>query len=93
MPKTPPKSAKPKTKYAKPKVLVYSTISCPWCMKAKEFLTANNIVFKDINVGADEKARKDMFEKSHQFGVPVIDISGEIIVGYDPSRMKKILKL
>ena len=78
---------------AKPQVLVYSTATCPWCMKAKEFLKANNILFKDINVGADEKARKDMFEKSHQFGVPVIDINGEIIVGYDPARMKKILKL
>ena len=74
-------------------VKVYSTSSCPWCMKAKEFLKTNNISFKDINVGSDEKARKDMFEKSHQFGVPVIDISGEIIVGYDPARMKKILKL
>ena len=93
MPKTPPKSAKPKAKSAKPKVLVYSTATCPWCMKAKEFLKSNNIAFKDINVSVDEKARKDMFEKSRQFGVPVIDISGEIIVGYDPARMKKILKL
>jgi len=87
------KSAKPKVKSAKPKVLIYSTITCPWCIKAKEFLKASSIPFKDINVGADEKARKDMFEKSHQFGVPVIDIGGEIIVGYDPSRMKKILKI
>lgn len=93
MPKTPPKSSKPKPKTVKPKVLVYSTTTCPWCMKTKEFLKANNISFKDINVGADEKARKEMFDKSYQFGVPVIDINGEIIVGFDPSRMKKILKL
>lgn len=74
-------------------VKVYSTPSCPWCQKAKEFLKANNVGFKDINVAADEKARNEMFEKSRQFGVPVIDINGEIIVGYNPARMKKALKL
>lgn len=77
----------------KQSVLVYSTTACPWCVKTKEFLKANSISFKDINIGADQKARMEMFEKSRQFGVPVIDINGEIIVGYDPARIKKSLRL
>ena len=76
-----------------PRVKVYSTSTCPWCTKTKEFLKENHIKFEEVNVGEDEKARNEMFDKSGQFGVPVIDIGGEIIVGYDPSRMKKILKI
>lgn len=77
----------------KPSVLVYSTLTCPWCQKTKEFLKANNVPFRDINVGADEKAREDMFRKSGQFGVPVTDINGRIIVGYDVAALKKELKI
>ncbi|MBI1936166.1 glutathione S-transferase N-terminal domain-containing protein [Candidatus Woesearchaeota archaeon] len=86
-----------KTKKAKskktPLVKVYSTVTCPWCMKTKEFLKANNVKYEDINVGTDEKARNEMFEKSGQFGVPVTDINGTIIVGYDKEALKKALKL
>jgi len=75
------------------KVKVYSTITCPWCIKTKEFLRANNIEYEDINVGEDEKARNAMFEKSGQFGVPVVDIKGTIIVGYDKDAIKKALHI
>ena len=57
------------------KVRVYSTSTCPWCVKTKEFLKANNIKYEDVNVGADEKARNEMFEKSGQFGVPVTNFN------------------
>ena len=75
------------------KVKVYSTSTCPWCVKTKEFLKASNVKYDDINVGADEKARNDMFEKSGQFGVPVTDVNGTIIVGYDKEALKKALGL
>ncbi len=75
------------------KVKVYSTSTCPWCVKTKEFLKANNVKFEDVNVGVDEKARNEMFEKSGQFGVPVTDINGTIIVGYDKEALKKALSL
>ena len=75
------------------KVKVYSTSTCPWCVKTKEFLKASNVKYDDINVGADEKARNEMFEKSGQFGVPVTDINGTIIVGYDKEALKKALGL
>ena len=74
-----------------PKVKIYTTSTCPWCTKTKEFLKSNNVKYEEVNVGADEKARNDMFEKSGQFGVPVTDINGTIIVGYDKEALKKAL--
>ena len=76
-----------------PKVTVYSTPTCPWCHKAKDFLKENNIPFEDVNVAADHKAAQDMIEKSGQMGVPVIDIDGTVIVGFDKNALKKALKL
>ena len=76
----------------KPKVIVYSTPTCPWCSKAKEFLKENKVAFKDYDVSVDENAKEEMIKKSDQMGVPVIDINGTIIVGYDKDAMKKLLK-
>ena len=76
-----------------PTVKVYSTSTCPWCVKTKEFLKASNIKYKDINISFDEKARNEMFDKSGQFGVPVTDVNGTIIVGYDKEALKKALKI
>ena len=73
------------------KVKIYSTSTCPWCVKTKEFLKAHNVRYEDVNVGEDEKARNEMFEKSGQFGVPVTDVNGTIIVGYDKEALKKAL--
>jgi glutaredoxin 3 len=76
-----------------PKVTVYSTQTCPWCVKTKEFLSENKIKFEEVNVAADQKAAQEMFRKSGQMGVPVTDIDGEIIVGFDKNALKKALKL
>ena len=75
------------------KVIVYSTPSCPYCHMAKEFFTANNIKYQDINVASDHKAAQEMIKKSGQMGVPVIDIDGTIIVGFDKPAVKKALGL
>ena len=75
------------------KVTVYSTQSCPWCVKAKEFLKQNKIKFEDKNVSENDKAREEMVRKSGQMGVPVLDIDGEIIIGFDVERIKDALKL
>lgn len=72
-------------------VKVYSTKTCPWCVKAKEFLKSKNVKFEDIDVGADRKAATEMIEKSGQMGVPVLDINGTIIVGFDKEAMEKAL--
>jgi glutaredoxin-like YruB-family protein len=74
-------------------VKIYSTPACPYCIKAKEFLKQNGIPFEDINVSKDRKAAVEMFEKSGQTGVPVLDINGKIIVGFDREAIKSELKI
>ncbi len=75
------------------KVTVYSTSTCPWCTKVKEFLKESKVEFEEKNVGEDDTARNEMVEKSGQMGVPVIDIDGTVIVGFDQEAIKKALKL
>jgi len=75
------------------KVKIYSTPTCPWCMRAKQFLKENNIDFVDYDVSSDEEAAEEMIRISGQMGVPVLDIEGEIIVGFDKERIKQTLGL
>ena len=72
-------------------VKVYSTPTCPFCIRAKQFLKDNNVVFEDIDVSADDKKTKEMMDRSGQMGVPVIDIDGELIIGFDKARIKEVL--
>lgn len=65
-------------------VTVYSTPSCPYCVYAKNFFKEHNIEFKDIDVSRDRAAAMEMVQKSGQMGVPVIDIDGQITVGFRP---------
>jgi glutaredoxin 3 len=69
-------------------VRVYSTPTCPWCKKTKQFLDANGVVYKDFNVGQDSAARAEMINKSSQTAVPTIIIDGEIVVGFDEPVLK-----
>jgi len=73
------------------KVLVYSTATCPFCIRAKQFLKENGIQFEDIDVSADENKASEMIKKSGQMGVPVIEIDGEFIVGFDKEKIKEVL--
>ncbi len=75
------------------KVMVYSTPTCPFCMMAKRFLKENNIDFEDIDVSADQTKAREMVQKSGQMAVPVLDVNGEIIVGFDREKIKKALGL
>ena len=74
-------------------VKVYSTTTCPYCVRAKQFLRENSIAFQDIDVSSDQAAADDMIRKSGQMGVPVLDIDGQIIVGFDKERIKAALGL
>ena len=74
------------------KVIVYSTPTCPWCIRAKDYLKKNNIAFEDMNVAANMEAAEDMVKKSGQMGVPVLDVNGTIIVGFNEPAIKKALK-
>jgi len=75
------------------RVKVYSTPTCPWCIRAKQFLKENNIDFQNIDVSSDQQAVNDLMQKSGQMGVPVLDIEGEIIVGFDKDRINQSLGL
>ncbi len=74
-------------------VKVYSTKMCPYCVTLKHFLKKHNIKFEDIDVSKDVKAQEEMIKKSGQMGVPVIDIDGEIVIGFDKEKITKLLKI
>ncbi len=75
------------------KVKVYSTPTCPYCKTAKQFLTENKIEFENIDVSVDQNATQEMISKSGQMGVPVLDIDGNIVVGFDKVKIKQLLGL
>ncbi len=70
-------------------VKVYSTSTCPYCTMVKDFLKKNNIEFEAIDVGTNQKAAQEMMNKTGQMGVPVLDIDGQIIVGFDKGAISK----
>ncbi len=74
-------------------VLIYSTPTCPYCHMAKDFFKKHNVEYKDVNVAADENALRDMITKSGQMGVPVIDVNGQIIVGFDKEGIAAALNI
>lgn len=74
-------------------VKLYSTTWCSFCRVAKEFFKDNKIKFEDINVQENQKAAEEMIKKTGQTGVPVIDIDGKIIIGFNIEEIKKVLKL
>lgn len=75
------------------KVVVYSTSTCPYCVYAKEFLKEKGIKFEDVNVQENRGKAMEMVKKSGQTGVPVLDIDGKIIVGFDREAISRALKL
>lgn len=75
------------------KVEIYSTPTCVFCNHAKDFFNENNVSYTEHNVGSDLEKRQEMVQKSGQMGVPVIDIDGEITVGFDEARLRDLLKL
>lgn len=75
------------------KVIVYTKDDCPWCVKVEDFLRANNVGFEERNAQASAEFAKEVQEKSGGFAVPVTDIDGTIIIGFNPKRLKEALKL
>lgn len=75
------------------KVRAYSTPTCPYCHRAKQFLKDKNIEFKNIDVSVDKEKAEEMVQKTGQMGVPVLDIDGQIIVGFDKEKIEQVLGL
>jgi glutaredoxin-like YruB-family protein len=74
-------------------VKIYSTPTCPFCIRAKQFLKDNNVIFEDIDVSVNQAAVEEMVRKSGQMGVQLLDIDGELIVGFDKEKIKQTLGL
>ena len=75
------------------KITIYSTTTWPWCTKVKDYLDSKNISYEDHNVAKDRDKAIEMVNKSGQQGVPVIDIDGDIVVGFDQNRIDSLLDL
>ncbi len=74
-----------------PKTIIYTTPTCIHCRRAKAFFEANKIAYEEKDVAYDERAGHEMVHKSGQFGVPVIDIDGQIVVGFDEKALRELL--
>ncbi len=74
-------------------VIIYTTPTCVYCKMAKELFAKYNVKYTEHNVAEDEKAYQEMLQKSHQMGVPVIDVNGEIFVGFDKKGLIRALEL
>ena len=77
----------------KPKVKMYSTTWCGFCAAARNFFETHKIPYEDVDIEKNPKEAQEMMEKSGQMGVPVININGKIIIGFDQPAIKKALKI
>ncbi|PNR95370.1 glutaredoxin family protein [Petrotoga sp. 9PWA.NaAc.5.4] len=74
-----------------PKIQIYTTPSCPWCKKAKSYFRELGIDFKEIDVSKDQKAAEELVRKTHQMGVPVIQIGNQYVIGFDKNKIERLL--
>lgn len=74
-------------------VKIYTTPTCVYCKMAKDFFRAHDVKYEEFNVAEDDAARAEMVKKSGQLGVPVIDVGGKIIVGFDQEGLSRALGL
>ncbi len=72
-------------------VKVFSTLTCPYCHMAKDFLKSKNVEFEDIDVSQDRAQAMQMVQKSGQMGVPQLWIDGQVVVGFDTPRINQLL--
>lgn len=72
-------------------IKVYSTTWCGFCHAVKQYFDKLGVKYEDVNVEEDRAAAQEMIEKSHQMGVPVIDIDGTIVIGFDRPKIDALL--
>lgn len=73
------------------KVTIYTTPTCSFCKMAKSYFAENNVEYEEKDVTSNDTLVNEMVEKSGQMGVPVIDIDGKVIVGFDKNKLKEAL--
>lgn len=73
-------------------IALYSTPSCGYCRMAKDWFRSKNIRFDEYDVSRDQRRADELVRKSGQMGVPVIDVNGKIIIGFNTAAIEKALK-
>lgn len=73
------------------RVIVFSTPTCPWCNRAKSYLRSRGVPYRDVDVSRDPAAARDLVRRTGQMGVPVVEIDGRPIVGFDQARIDAAL--
>jgi glutaredoxin-like YruB-family protein len=71
---------------------MYTTPSCTYCRKAKDYFRQNRIPFTEYDVARDQRRAEEMVRKSGQMGVPVIDVNGRVIVGFNQPEIERALR-
>ncbi len=87
------KKSTDKKKQRRHRVIVFSTPTCPHCRSAKRYLKSRGVSFTDVDVSRDRQAARDMVRISGQQGVPVIQIDGKVIVGFNRPKIDRLLGL
>ena len=73
-------------------VTVYTTPTCTWCAAVKDYLQSRDVEFDEVDVAADMERAREMVERSGQYGVPVVEIDGEMVIGFDRDRIDALLE-
>ena len=73
-------------------VKIYSTPTCHFCHMAKDFFEEEGVQYSEYNVAEDTEKRTEMVEKTGQLGVPVIEIDGQVVIGFNEARIQELLK-
>ena len=75
------------------KIIIYTTPTCVYCKMTKDFFKEHNVAYEERDVSTDTKAQEEMIAKSNQLGVPVIDIDGQVTVGFDKEGLSRLLNI
>lgn len=78
---------------ARHRVLVFTTPTCPWCQRAKSYLRSRGVAFREVDVARDPKAADDLVRRTGRVGVPVIEIDGRPVIGFDQAQIDRLLGL
>lgn len=73
-------------------IKVYSTPTCPYCVQVKKYLEEKEVEFEDIDVSSDREAAKEMIKETGQRGVPVTEIDGQFIIGFNKAKIDELLE-
>ena len=74
-------------------ITVYSTPTCPFCMQLKKYLDEHKVVYTNVDVSSSQEKAQEMIQKSGQMGVPVTDVDGQIVIGFDKEKLNEILNI